>query len=811
LALGKRLHNDFYSLSGVLYSLEIHDADYVGASVAFKTANNSIRVKYKGVERNRINPVIPASISFSLIVENATIETLINDLVTSNESRFTCVLIQSGVVKFAGFLVVDLVRIENISYPYFFTINAVDGIARLKDLEYDNAGTAYTGKETLNGHLNNVISQIGLSTHTGTALTKLTEWREDNHQPGADLLENTRLSHLLFTKKDKNGNNKFSNPFFVLKEISKTFLGRFLFWDDSYHFQQINAYDTTSAYDINVNKVLSGGGWTFLPPLRQSKVLLKYGDTSNTALGVGLTQDNNTGYLDSDFKTGESYVFKGLLEYKTTFSAAFIAANGIKTHRVKFGIVIGVGSDYLERTAGTSDFYNIENGAPEWVTDDFNNLRYYEFYGDVITEFNYNWNKTISFNIVTPPYAGADVTSARLQIHDIHFLKPDGGYYTDPDISLNWSLYNAVFQEETNETTVINYEKIYTASNSIAGNSKNLATNIIMGDIDITTNPAKLEVFDGANWLDSSAWSNGIFTGKNIGQILTNEIIAGQTKPIRILEQTIIEPNFSLIGRYVYDSVNYIFLSGSWAPELDEVSGQFLEINIDRANVTEGDIVTGDGSTSTDPTNPDSGGDTGTDPTDPNNDNTNNDITNIQYSLLDCLSIIRLDQDLDSGTLYTSFTIEPVPAQIIFYENDILKIIHPVTGYSESISVAANTGAADESKYTFGDTTLYATYTPAKNFPDGSFILKDLKNSPKQEIQYNTFEGVTAGFVDVDFNLPDTTDEINKRVLIFREFAVSQNSKDFTIGPDGGGLNRRVTFTPPLDNENVLIKLLPEI
>ena len=809
MALGKRLHNDFYSLSGVLYSLEIHDADYVGASVAFKTANNSIRVKFSGVERNRINPVIPASISFSLIVENATIEGLINDLVTSNESRFTCVLIQSGVVKFAGFLVVDLVRIENISYPYFFTINAVDGIARLKDLEYNNAGTAYTGKETLNGHLNNVISQIGLSTHTGTALTKLTEWEEDNHEPGADLLENTRLSHLLFTKKDKNGNNKFSNPFLVLKEICKTFLGRFLFWDGSYHFQQINAYDTTSAYDINVNKVLSGGGWTFLPPLRQSKVILKYGDTSNTALGVGLTQDNNTGILDSDFKTGESYVFKGLLEYKTTFSAAFIAANGIKTHRVKFGIVIGVGSDYLERTAGTSDFYNIENGAPEWVTDDFNNLRYYEFYGDVITEFNYNWNKTISFNIVTPPYAGADVTSARLQIHDIHFLKPDGGYYTDPDISLNWSLYNAVFQEETNETTVINYEKIYTASNSIAGNSKNLATNIIMGDIDITTNPAKLEVFDGANWLDSSAWSNGIFTGKNIGQILTNEIIAGQTKPIRILEQTIIEPNFSLIGRYVYDSVNYIFLSGSWAPERDEVSGQFLEINIDRANVTEGEIVTGDGSTSTDPTNPDDTSTTAPDTTSTGQpDTSDNNINNIQYSILDCFSILKLDQDVTGGTNYTSITIEPVPANYLLYENDILKIIHPVTGQTETITVGANMGnPSDPEKYILGNTTLYLSWTPGRNFPDGSFLIKDYVSSPIRinTITYSTTDQ-TGSYIDVDFDLPTT--QIDERLTVQREFYFLQNTVHYTIGNDGNGDRRRITFTvADLNNENIKVQL----
>jgi hypothetical protein len=810
--LGKRLHTTILSLSGESYDLEFFDDNYSGASTEVKTVAGSVSIRWVGADKDRTNPIVAASLSVGLVVENATIESFVTDLITAPESRFQVVLKKSSTVKFAGYIVTDLVAIENISYPYTFTISATDGIGRLKDLDYNNAGTAYSGKETVADHIDNIIGQIGLSAHTGTTLTKLTSWQEDTQQPAADLLANTRVDHAIFTKQDRNGNDQFSNPFRVLKELCKIFLARFLFWDGSYHFQQINQYATYSGADVTATKAVSTGLWTFLPPFRQVRIILKYGEQINSAKGIGLTQDNNTGVISGDFNTNDTFVFKGLLEYKTTFSTAFIAANGVKVHRVKIGIVIGIGDRYLERSATTADFYNIENGEMEWVQDGFNNLHYYEIYGTVITEFNYNFNKIISFNIETPSYPGADVSTARLQIHTIHFLKPDGGYYTAPDIDISWTLYNAHFQKANEETTVRNYEKIYTASNSIAGNSKNKVIETVLGDVDITTSPAKLQINNGTTWEDSDGWTNDIFTSRKLGQLLANEVMAAQTTPVRVLEQTLILSDFSPLSRVTYQGVQYMFLSGTWLPERDEIAGQFAEINIDRANVTEGAIQTGDGSTTTDPTNPDGDADTGgTDPT--NNDNTDPSLTNIQISILDCISLLRLDQDVTAGTNYTSVTIEPVPTNTIFYENDILKVIHPVTGYVETVTVLANTGAADEHKYIAGDTTLYLSWTPNKNIPDGAYILKDFKTSPKvdQSYQYRVFSNQTAFFIDVNFNLPTDIDEVHKRLQVVREYATAIYNKGFTIGPDGGGLNRRITFNIPLSNENVIVRLWPEI
>ena len=805
--MGKRLHTTILSLSGESYDLEFYDDNHVAVSTEVKTVAGSVSIRWVGADKDRTNPIVTAALSVGLVVENATIESFVTDLITAPEDRFQIVLKKSSNVKFAGYIVTDLVSIENISYPYTFTLNATDGIGRLKDLEYNNAGTAYSGKEAITGHLDNIINQIGLSAHTGTTLTQLTSWQENTHQPSADLLVNTRVDHSIFTKQDQNGNDQFSNPFRVLKELCKIFLARFLFWDGSYHFQQVNEYANYSGADITATKAVGGGLWTFLPPFRQVKTVLKYGEQINVAKGIGLTQDNNTGVVSGDFKTNDKFTFKGLLEYKTTFSDSFIAASGIKVHRVKLGIVIGIGDRYLERLSTTTDFYNIEQGEPEWVQDGFNNLHYYEIYGTVITEFNYNFNKVISFNIETPSYPGADVSTARLQIHTIHFLKPDGGYYTAPDIDISWTLYNAHFQKANEEITVRNYEKIYTASNSIPGNSKIKVIETALGDVDITTSPAKLEINNGTTWEDSDGWTNDIFISKKLGQLLANEVMAAQTRPIRVLEQTLILPNFSPLNRVTYQSIQYMFLSGTWHPERDEINGQFAEINIDRANVTEGTIQTGDGSTTTDPTNPDGDTDTGgTDPT--NNDNTDPSVANVQISILDCFSILKLDQDVTSGTAYTSVMVEAVPANYLLYENDILKIIHPVTGQTETITIGSNMGnPSDPEKYILGNTTLYISWTPGRNFPDGSFLIKDYVSSPIR-VNMLTYSATdqTGSYIDVDFDLPTT--QIDERLTVQREFYFLQNTVHYTIGNDGSGNRRRINFTvTDLNNENIKVQL----
>ena len=811
--MGKRFHSTVYNVdksNSVAYTIEVYDTSFGGVSTEFSTEFCSLQ--YDGTESNRNNTILAASLSFGMLIKNATLEAFLDDLIPASEGRFRIMLKVSSTIKFVGYVVTDLVEIENVSFPYTFKITAVDGIARLKNINYTDSGSPYSGYNTITEHLNNIISHIGLDDLAGSTLTTEIGWVEDNMGAG-DTLDLTRFNHSVFTKKDNNGNDQFTNCFVILNEICKTFLARFLYFDGAYHFQQVNEYETLSTYDKSNDKALAGGIWRMFPALKEVRSIFKHSEQKNHNQGLSLNSSNTSGEINVDYKSGTELAISGQIQYRSVFTTSYLVANSgvIPPHRVKFNLGIKIfktnlTTEFIKRTSTSADFYIISDSEMSWTfisTDNF------EIYGEIIEGTLYNSNHIININFVTPGISG-DIDRVLITLTDVHVLLPDGTTVDPADVDVNWSFFNGSFKDsKAGENETINYEKIYTATNDNTGNSESINILTKLGDIDLESSLNRIQIYDGAAWINASQWTKDRFSALNSTQLLSNEMLAGQTRNIRLLDNIQIMHDFSPLQRLTYKTIVYLFLRGTWNFSRDEIDGEWIQIDINRSEVTAGAVITGDGSTNTNPTGTGDGSTTTI--TEIISAPTDNNLKNVQSTLLDCLSIIRLDQDLDSGTLYTSFTIEPVPAQIIFYENDVLKIIHPVTGYSESISVAANTGASNESKYTSGDTTLYATYTPAKNFPDGSFILKDLKNSPKQEIQYNTFEGVTAGFVDVDFNLPDTTDEINKRVLIFREFAASQNSKDFTIGPDGGGLNRRVTFFPALNNENVIIKLLPEI
>lgn len=809
--MAQRFHSTFYSRTQIGYTIKIFDSSFSGSSVEFETGANSVTVVFSGEDSTRINPVSPIHVEFDMKIQNAIHEALITDLITATEGRFTAALYDaSDNLLTGGFILNDLISQVNAPYPFSFRVAFIDGVARLKELDYNNNGTAYSGTATIEDHLNNIIGIVNNSL-TGTTLTKLTQWEEDSHN-GTDLCSLTRFSHELFTTQDDNGNDKFTNSFAVLKEICKTFLARFFYWKGSYHFQQFNKYETYSIYDLTINSQVSGGLWDFLPPLNRVKTLIKYGETINLAKGVNLTQASNTGVISGDFKNGKSYTFKGQLEYKTSFSAAFLTANGVKTHRVKFGIVLGIGSKYLERTETTNDFYQTFPSEDEWVDDDFNNLHYYEFYGEVVTEFNYNFNKVISFNIETPSYPGVDVSTARLQIHNIHILKPDGGFYTSPDIELAWTLYNGYFKEKgVADTITNNYEKIYTASNSITGNSKSITIETRMGDVDVSSSPAKLEVFDGTNWSDSNSWSVDTFSGIPIGQVLANEILAGQTNTLRLLRHTLITPSFSPLNRITYKGLKYLFLKGTWKPERDEVSGEWVELNINRLGVSEGTVVTGDGTTGTDPTDPDTaidkkdniGGFLGSVST----ETTDTTIKNIGLTLLDIIKKAKADLDLVKDTPITQITVPALLSGVTLNEGDKIKIVHPVTGQTETVTLTGNTGATDTSRYSSGDTTLFIeSFAPTVNYPEGSFLVKDDDNSPVQSDSVYKSASVTGSNIDLNFKLPEHND-VDRLLTVIRNGFTAIYDIHYTIQDSPNGVRTRINFNRALSNEYVLVKM----
>lgn len=812
--MGQRYHSTFYSRTGVEYQVKIFDSSFGGASTFFELGRNSVQVSFDSSDATRLNPILAARFDLIFKIQNASQESLISDLKGAPEGRFTAGFYDANDNYLTGgFVLTDLLTKANKYYPFDFKITVVDGVARLKSFDYNNSGAAYSGTDTISTHLGNIIGQVDNATLAGTTLVKKTEWAEDSQANGADLLDNTRFDHSLFTKKDSNGNDQFTNPYAVLKEICKTFLARFTYWKGNYHFQQINQYFTLADYDVTVNSQLAGGIWQYLPALRQSKVVFKYGNTLNLANGLGLTHNNNTGVINSDFKSNKTFVFKGTLEYTTRFLAGYDFTNGIKVHRVKFGIVLEINEYYLKRPANQVDFYRVFNSDLVWKVDTVSNLHYYEVYGEIIEDANYNVNKIISFNLDTPLYISSPVSTARIEVHILEVVKADGSFYTDTEIETTFALQDAFLKEKGLTTNIVtnNYEKIFTADNSTTGNSKTITVETKMGDVDITTSPAKLEIFDGTEWQDSNAWTKGSFSAVPIGQLLANEILAGQNKHIEILQHTLIMSDFSPLHRVSYKGVKYMFLRGTWTPEKDEVAGEWIEVALDETGVTEGTVITGDGSTNTDPSNPNSGikKEAGDPIREVSTGNTDDIIKNLPITLLDLVTNAKGNLDINKDIAITQISVDGLPTSTNLNEGDKIQIVHPVTGLVETFTLAANVdNVSDTSRYVGGNTTLYInSFTPSQNFPTGSFLVKDVDASPLT-ITDKVFKALaqTGSYTDIDFDLPTT--QIDERLHVQRDIYLMIYDVHFSITTNMGGDRRRITWlVADLDNENILVKL----
>ena len=143
-------------------------------------------------------------------------------------------------------------------------------------------------------------------------------------------------------------------------------------------------------------------------------------------------------------------------------------------------------------------------------------------------------------------------------------------------------------------------------------------------------------------------------------------------------------------------------------------------------------------------------------------------------------------------------------------QGDIIKLLHPITGKTETITLAANTNnPTDTSRYLGGDTTLFIeSFTPEVNYPIGTFLIKDTEASPiKSTAERYKVKNYTGAFIDVGFDLPTEEEEIDKRLAMFREFGTGIYGVSYNIGNDGNGDRRRITPNRPFDMEGVLIVL----
>ena len=623
-----RLQGGFTSTqTNSVYVINIHDSAYVGSIIDFDVLKDGVIKGYDHHEKGRNLSVMTSKLKVKMLVKNQDIKDFLTDVVEAAEGQFLIEVLKDGSKDWYGYILPDLLDLQDILFSLnpVLTISATDGIGRLKTIDYNNGGAAYTGFENFIEHIFNILGKIGFDSFYAAAedyLITYVDWWDTNqiYLNTDNPFELARFNHKALINVDNGGETVYRSAYDVLEHLVKTWNCRFLFSEGAYHLVQVNAYETDAAtkvlkkYDKNQTKTttsttdfdiwnyttgsLSGysastfdsyhnkGRFRYYPALRKVEVEYSHFSTDNLIPGITWndSQSPTVTYSEVDDNSGTTRLFfstivESRVDYTTDIDFQVIA--------FWFRLTLKVGSKYLKRPFTVNSSGQIIEGKMTWE----DSLSYVDMFSEYTRFDNIAVIKALEF--ITPVVqATGDLevnitrriisyNAAGQQVNDAGTWTP---YYTFINTSIN-VLVAGNIEDQTNI-------RLYTATNDDGStNSEVEKIPVLVGDGPSPNTFGHIEIYNGTGWEDSSGWRKGN-TGSYIafGQLLANEVLAGQKYAVERYIGTV-TGSFEPHGRLQRDNgvtvVSYVFIGGSHNLHRDLWTGEWFKIDIDESGITE--------------------------------------------------------------------------------------------------------------------------------------------------------------------------------------------------------------------------------
>ena len=251
-----------------------------GADKVWTLGPSGAEINYESEKVDDKNsPILTSSLSFPIMVEDLDTQNWINGIRTGYQEKDVWITIRvgtSGSYLWSGYVIMDLETREDVSFPYETTLTAIDGIATLKEVPFlretstepspatptypyvredtwDNAGFQQIigNSSCWMVRLLDNVGQLLASDDTGGELENYTiqtafNWWNEEMTPaaGTDPLALMKLSMRPFYSQDENGYMDVPNCYDVLKDICTNFGMRLIYWNNAFHFIQVNEYNT---------------------------------------------------------------------------------------------------------------------------------------------------------------------------------------------------------------------------------------------------------------------------------------------------------------------------------------------------------------------------------------------------------------------------------------------------------------------------------------------------------------------------------------------------------------------------------------
>ena len=527
----------------------------------------------------------------------------------------------SGVVYrlyWAGWIVQDLITIEDASQPYIYEITATDGLNRLNGIDYDSANDITQndfGLTRVTDVIINALTDTGLTdlwTSTDAFLETSVDWWESNqtYSTTDDTLYLTAIDAGLFTSRDDDGNIIRTTDFEVLRQLATLYNARLFLSNGRFVFEQIGnratasryavQYDTTGAElatltiadDIPLNQTLfgarlAGNQWNFLPALK--KVSLTYAQRFLSPWFGAYKFTDTDSTFNVGFVSGGSGIQLALYG-PVTYNLIAVApgATDIFAMAVVFRVRIRVsdssnpGTYYYFNRAFNGYSATQTFGTAGWSTT----AGYYYFdlaAGSVVGGF------ASLYNIITITTTDLPVTGAVqivFELYDTYNVITGAQYVLDSVQSQSFNAVIAFSRVDDGQEPASGV--VYSANNSSALVSSNLSLDL--GELliaDGATQTGDLVVWNGSAWVAASQWSKGSAGGgSSILKLLTSETLALHALPIQRYDGAVLTSGL-FEQRLTFGGVAYLRMNGTFTANADQWSGTLFAIQRTKTNVSE--------------------------------------------------------------------------------------------------------------------------------------------------------------------------------------------------------------------------------
>lgn len=598
-----RYRNTFYSIDGIAWQVDIYDNTYSGIISTLTTDRKGFTLAYRGVTE-RLDPIMASTLTVPVLVTSQIIEAFINETMTAQEERFSAKVYKNGVLDWCGLLLPDQVQREDIAYPYYTDLTFTDGLARLRDIDYNDNEYPfplyYTGAETIIQHLLKCLVKTGLSGMYGaseTFLATVVNWYDAKHQYSSfyDPLVYTKLSHLAFWGCDSGGTINYMKADEVLRMILQTFNAQVKMSRGKFYIIQPQEYSRSSTYCREYTKTgtaitrytanfrvtptvrKAGGIVKYYGPLRSVKKIykVKISPTENGSIIVPQTRYTLTVPFLNTIQADNILNFEG--DIVENFYTTALGTQQFYSVFV-FKIVVtklSTGQKLYLTNNGSTGEYRWSTSSGDWIA-----------IATPLSELNQKvWNRTTSVYFSAPPIN--EEISGTFQFYYYNSYNSNGSAHTfEVGSAYGWYCQDFNLQPGTADQLLME-DQIFTATNeTTSGNPVNSSMEIkppdtFIGDDPDTFHIGRLMVSDGFNWYDSTLWGiHNSTTRVMINQLSVNQNLSGQMVPTQKYNGTFITTVVDAISSIVWGSMVFVPILLTINPADDEVNGEWFNVII---------------------------------------------------------------------------------------------------------------------------------------------------------------------------------------------------------------------------------------